>query len=73
MNADGSRQRRLARETDDGFAALAFSPDGHKIAFPTAGGYILVMNATTGSLSDKPLISLPSGISVSLDWGPRPH
>jgi Tol biopolymer transport system component len=73
INTDGSRLRRLGRETDDGFPALAFSPSGRLIAFPTTGGYILVMNATTGSIADKPLIPLASGIAVSLDWGPRPH
>jgi Tol biopolymer transport system component len=74
MNADGSHQRRFARDSSGGaIPALAFSPDGRKIAFPDTGGVILVMNAATGSIADKPLLVTASAIPVSLDWGARPR
>jgi hypothetical protein len=70
MNADGSHRRRLGRQTADGIPVLTFSPDGQQIAFPATSGNVLVMNAITGKVANKPLIPLANGTPVSLDWGP---
>ena len=63
MNADGSGQRRLARNG----SAPAWSPDGRTIAF-FSGSKIYLMNAD-GS-EHRPLTRAAGGGQRSLAWSP---
>lgn len=72
MNSDGSSPRKVTDPTTTGaiFAPLAWSPDGHQIAFasgPPDRSNIMLLTPKTGEV--KQLTNLP-GIATGPAWSP---